>query len=145
MKVESAFTFDADREKVWNMLLSPDALADCIPGCRSFEPDGEDAYKVEMRVGVAAVRGNYSGAVTIADKEHLQSYRMAVQGRGAGGSVRGEGVLTFTDVDGGTQVNIEGDAQVTGVVARVGQRLIGNASRMLINQFFTCLKSKLEP
>ena len=145
MKVEAAFTFDADREKVWNMLLSPDILADCIPGCRSFEPAGEDTYKVDMRVGVAAVRGNYSGSVTIADKERLQSYRMVVSGRGAGGSVRGEGVLTFADIEGGTQVSIEGDAQVTGVVARVGQRLMGNASRMLINQFFTCLKSKIEP
>ena len=98
-----------------------------------------------MRVGVAAVRGNYSGSVSIADKRHLQSYRMIVQGRGSGGSVRGEGMLTFADGDGGaTRVSVSGDAQVTGVVARVGQRLMGNASRMLMNQFFNCLKSKVE-
>ena len=144
MKVEGTFTIDAERENVWDMLMSPETLAGCIPGCEGFEPVDEDTYNVSMRVGVAAVRGNYSGSVTIADRLHLESYKMIVQGRGRGGSVRGEGVLSFADTDGGTQVSVEGDAQVTGVVARVGQRLMGNASRMLMNQFFNCLKSKIE-
>lgn len=144
MKVEGAFTIDAERERVWDMLMSPETLAGCIPGCESFEPVDEDTYNIAMRVGVAAVRGNYTGSVTIADKRRLESYRMVVQGRGRGGSVRGEGVLTLSDIDGGTQVSVVGDAQVTGVVARVGQRLMGNASRMLMNQFFNCLKSKIE-
>ena len=144
MKVEGTFTIDAEREKVWDMLMSPDTLAGCIPGCESFEPVDDDTYNVKMRVGVAAVRGNYTGSVSIADRQHLESYRMIVQGRGRGGSVRGEGLLTFTDIEGGTQVGVVGDAQVTGVVARVGQRLMGNASRMLMNQFFNCLKEKIE-
>ena len=144
MKVEGAFTIDAERERVWDTLMSPETLAGCIPGCESFEPADEDTYNIAMRVGVAAVRGNYTGSVTIADKQRLESYRMVVQGRGRGGSVRGEGVLTLSDIDGGTQVSVVGDAQVTGVVARVGQRLMGNASRMLMNQFFNCLKSKIE-
>lgn len=144
MKVEGTFTIDAEREKVWDTLMSPETLAGCIPGCESFEPVDDDTYNIKMRVGVAAVRGNYSGSVTIADRQRLESYRMVVQGRGRGGSVRGDGVLTLADADGGTQVSVEGDAQVTGVVARVGQRLMGNASRMLMNQFFNCLKSKIE-
>ena len=144
MKVEGTFTIDAERERVWDMLMSPETLAGCIPGCEDFEPVDADTYNVTMRVGVGGVRGNYSGSVTIADREHLESYKMVVQGRGRGGSVRGEGVLSFADIGGGTQVSVEGDAQVTGVVARVGQRLMGNASRLLINQFFNCLKSKIE-
>ena len=144
MKVEGTFTIDAEREKVWDMLMSPETLAGCIPGCEKLEPVDADTYNVAMRVGVATVRGNYTGSVTIADRQHLESYRMVVQGRGRGGSVRGDGVLTLADADGGTQVSVVGDAQVTGVVARVGQRLMGNASRMLMNQFFNCLKSKIE-
>lgn len=144
MKIEGNFTFNAHRDKVWDTLLSPDILADCIPGCQSLEPDGPNAYKVAMRVGVAAVRGAYSGGVTLADLNRPNSYRMIVQGRGSGGSVRGEALIAFSDAPDGTQVAITGDAQVTGVIARVGQRLMGNASRMLINQFFNCLKSKVE-
>lgn len=144
MKVEGTFTIDAEREKVWDMLMSPETLAGCIPGCEGFEPVDANTYNVTMRVGVGGVRGNYSGSVTTADKRHLESYRMVVEGRGRGGSVRGEGLLTFADAGGSTQVSVEGDAQVTGVVARVGQRMMGSASRMLMNQFFNCLKSKIE-
>ncbi len=144
MRISGTYRFAAERKRVWEMLLSADTLATCIPGCQNLEPTGDDAYAVVMRVGVAAVRGTYSGSVTLADKDYLQSYRMIVQGRGGGGGVRGEGVLRFEDDGGGTIVSIEGDAQVTGVVARVGQRLMGNASRLLMNRFFDCLKEKVE-
>ena len=145
MKIQGNFTFNADRAKVWDTLLSPDILAYCIPGCQSLEPDGTNAYKIAMRVGVAAVRGSYTGGVTLADLDRPHSYRMIVQGRGAGGSARGEATITLTDAPGNaTQIAVSGDAQVTGVIARVGQRLMGNASRMLMTQFFTCLQSKVE-
>ena len=69
---------------------------------------------------------------------------MIVEGKGAGGSIRGEGLLNFSDADGGTQVSIVGDARISGIMARVGQRLFGNASKLLMNQFFGCLKSKVD-
>ena len=50
----------------------------------------------------------------------------------------------FSAEDGGTRIELSGNAQVSGVVARVGQRLLGGASRMLMNQFFGCLKSRVE-
>ena len=79
------------------------------------------------------------------DRVELVSYTMVVEGRGAGGGVKGEGFLSFEDAgDGGTLVSVVGDARVTGIVARVGQRLMGNASKMLMNQFFECLQSKVD-
>lgn len=144
MKVEGTFEFDAPRGEVWEMLLSPEVLADCIPGCRKFEEVGKDSYEVVMRVGVAAVSGTYTGKVVVSDRVELESYKMIVEGRGAGGGVKGEGLLSFEDAEhGGTRVNVVGDARVTGIVARVGQRLMGNASKMLMNQFFECLRSKV--
>ena len=57
---------------------------------------------------------------------------------------RDAGDLSFSENNGKTTVDIVGDSQVTGVVARVGQRLIGGATRMMMNQFFDCLRSKIE-
>ncbi len=144
LKVEGTFSFSADRQKVWDSLLSPDVLAACIPGCQSFEPTGDDSYDVVMRVGIAAVSGRYTGKVRLVDKKELESYKMIVEGKGAGGSIKGEGLLNFSEADGGTQVNLVGDAQISGIMARVGQRLFGNASKLLMNQFFDCLKSKVD-
>ena len=144
MKVEGSYTFNADRETVWNALLSPEVLSSCIPGSEEFVSTGPDTYNVAMRIKISAMTGNYTGKVTIQDRVDLQSYTMLVEGKGRGGTVRGEGAFTFSDVNGQTQVNIVGDARVSGVIARVGQRLMGSASKMLMNQFFDCLKSKVE-
>ena len=144
MRVQGSYTFDSDVRTVWDSLLSPDTLADCIPGCDEIRPTGENSYEIEMTVRVAAVRGAYRGEVRIEDIQQLESYRMVVSGSGRGGSVQGTGLLKFSESDGKTVVEVTGDTQVTGVVARVGQRLIGGASRMMMNQFFDCLRSKIE-
>ena len=144
MKVQGSYAFEADIQTVWDSLLSPDTLAGCIPGCDSIAPAGEDAYEIALTVRVAAVSGAYKGRVSIENKRHLESYRMVVTGSGRGGSVRGAGDLRFSESDGKAVVEVEGDTQVTGVVARVGQRLLGGASRMMMNQFFDCLKTKVE-
>ena len=144
MKVEGSYTFKADRTKVWNSLLSPEVLSSCIPGCERFEATGDETYDVVMRVGVAAVSGRYTGKIKITDKHELETFTMRVEGKGAAGTIGGEGVLTFTDIEGETRLDLTGDARVTGMIARVGQRFMGSASKMLMNQFFDCIRSKVE-
>ena len=144
MKVEGSYTFKADRRKVWDSLLSPEVLSSCIPGCERFDHLGDETYDVEMKVGVAAVSGTYTGKVSITDKREMESYSMRVEGKGAAGTIGGEGVLTFSDIEGGTRIDLVGDARVTGIIARVGQRLMGGASKMIMNQFFECLRLKVE-
>ena len=144
MKVTGTYTFDADIQTVWDSMLSPEVLSGCIPGCDRLTPSGDDSYEVDLTVRIASIRGSYKGAVKIEDKVHLESYRMVVTGSGRGGSVQGSGDLRFSQDDGRTTIEVTGDSQVTGVVARVGQRLLGGVSRMMMNQFFDCLRSKIE-
>ena len=144
MKVEGSYSFKADREKVWAALLDPDTLAGCIPGCQSFESAGEDTYRVVLRVGVASIKGIYTGRVTVTEKSHLDSYKMLVEGSGSGGTIKGTGALSLSEKGGETEVKLVGDAQVSGVVARVGQRLMGSVAKMLMNQFFDCVKANVE-
>jgi carbon monoxide dehydrogenase subunit G len=144
VKVEGSYTFNSNCETVWNALLSPKVLSSCIPGSEKFEITGPETYDVVMRIKIAAFTGNYTGKVTIRDKVDYKSYTMLVEGKGRGGTVRGEGAFNFSEVDGQTQVDIVGDARVSGVIARVGQRLMGSASKMLMNQFFDCLRAKID-
>ena len=39
-----------------------------------------------------------------------------------------------------TLVKVDGEAQVGGTIARVGQRLLGGVNRMMMDKFFTCLQ-----
>ena len=144
MRVKGSYRFKADRERVWESLQDPDVLAGCIPGCEGFRPAGEDTYEVELKIGVGPIVGAYTGRISMSEKLPLDSYKLVVEGDGSMGTALGEAVFRLSECDGETTVEVEADAQVTGVVARVGQRFMSSASKMLMNQFFDCMKSRIE-
>ena len=114
MKVEGTYTFKASRDRVWHGLLTPDALAECIPGCQALQEVGKDKYEMTLRVGLGAISGTYGGSVTVTDKEAHSSFKMLVQGKGSGTTIRGEGLICLSDEEAGTVVKVKGDGQVTG-------------------------------
>jgi hypothetical protein len=144
VKVEGTYSFDATPDRVWAILLAPTALAACIPGCREFKGLGDDRYEVVMRAGMGAIGGTYRGKVALTDIDEGRSFRMIVEGKGSGGSIRGDSLLSLQERDGATQISVDGDARVTGIIARVGQRLIGSASKLMMDQFFQCMRLKLD-
>jgi len=138
MKIEGSYDVSAPREKVWEAFLDPERLRQAIPGCEKLEKIGEDEYKATLKVGVAAVKGTFEGKVRLFDKTPPQSYRMAVEGSGGPGFLRGEAVMTLSDgADGGTTIAYTADVQVGGLIAGVGQRMLGGVSKMMADQFFT--------
>ncbi len=131
------YSIPAPREAVWQRLMDPEVLARSIPGCEKLVPNSDGSYHAEMKIAISAVKGVYRGRVEILDTVAPDRYRMKVEGRGANGFVKGEGTLTLSD-DGaaGTRISYIGDAQVGGVIANVGQRLIQAATRQMVNHFF---------
>ena len=96
MKIKGSYKLPADPEKVWSVLLDPDALAKSIPGAKSFTPDGDDAYTVDLSVGVATIRGDYSGRVVVTDQQPISSFRLIVEGKGAKGALNGSALFTLS-------------------------------------------------
>ena len=143
MNVTGSYTFNAPAQQVWDLLLDTEAVAACVPGCESLEPIGEHKYRAALTMGIAAVTGRYEGTVEMADLVPPSSYRLIVQGRGKPGMVNGGTTITLTETDGTTTVAIDGTVQVAGTIARVGQRLLGSVSKMMMDRFFNCLKARL--
>jgi len=143
MTLDGSHHFKAPRDRVWALFTDPAVLARATPGCERLDPIGPDEFSATLSVGVAAVKGTYQGKLAIVDKTPPDGYTLRVEGSGRPGFVKGEGRLTLTEEDGGTRVTIRGEAQVGGVIAAVGQRLIGAASRMLMEQFFSALEAEI--
>lgn len=122
-------------------MLDPEQLARCIPGCESLENVGPDEYKMKMKMALASLSGAFEGKVRIADRNPPSSFRLVVEGTGKIGFMKGEGALTLTAADAGTNIAYDGDVQVGGTIAAVGQRLIDGTAKMMIKRFFEKLAS----
>ncbi|MFQ5827601.1 MAG: CoxG family protein [Candidatus Methylomirabilia bacterium] len=143
MKIEGSYTLPAPRERVWQALLDPEQLVKVIPGCERLEAVGGDEYKATLKVGVAAVKGTFDGKVRLSDKEPPSRYKMAVEGSGAQGFMRGEASMELSEVGGGTRVACHADLQVGGLIAGVGQRMLGGVAKMTLDQFFSRVAQEL--
>ncbi|MGH7268154.1 MAG: SRPBCC family protein [Candidatus Rokuibacteriota bacterium] len=143
MTLDGTHQFNAPRDRVWAVFVDPAVLARATPGCQRLDPVGPDEFEATLSVGVAAVKGVYQGRLAITDKKPPEGYVLHVEGSGRPGFVKGEGRLTLTEQDGGTLATIRAEAQVGGVIAAVGQRLLGAAARMLMEQFFSAIETEL--
>jgi uncharacterized protein len=144
MKLEGAYEVPAPRTKVWDAFQDPDQLRQAIPGCEKLEALGPDEYKATMKVGVGGVKGTFEGKVRLADKNPPDSYRMAVEGSGGPGFIRGDTVITLSDSGAGTRVSYTADVQVGGLIASVGQRMLGGVAKMMADKFFNRMGELLQ-
>jgi carbon monoxide dehydrogenase subunit G len=135
MKLEGEYTFDGPREQVWELVRDPDVLVTALPGAKSLEQVGENEYEGEMNLRVGPVAGVFAGRLVVSNEQPPQSCTLIVEGKGKQGFVDGTGHVNLEELeDNKTLMKYEGDVQVGGKLASVGQRLVDTASKSIIRQ-----------
>jgi carbon monoxide dehydrogenase subunit G len=115
-----------------------------LPGCERLDPDGPDRFKAAVKFGIAAISGKYAGTIEFAEKNPPNSMRMKLSGKGIPGFVDGVGHIELTEKGGQTELRYTGEAQVGGMIASVGQRMIEGAARKIVDQFFAAASEELK-
>src|SRR5438105_7053113 len=152
MKISGSYTLPVAPERAFQILQDPAILAQAMPGCESLEKIGPDEYRMKMKVLLAALSGQFEGKVRITDQSPPTSFRLVVEGSGRIGFLKGDGLLRLSPATAeatasaaaaalAALVSYEGDAQVGGTMAAVGQRLIDGTAKMMIKKFFDKLAS----
>ncbi|HML17795.1 MAG TPA: carbon monoxide dehydrogenase subunit G [Bryobacteraceae bacterium] len=136
MKISGAYTLPFSPEQAYRLMQDPEALARAIPGCETLEKTGDDEYRMKMKMVLASLSGAFEGKVRIFDPMPPSSFRMAVDGAGKIGFLKGEGSLLMKPAAEETEVVYDGEVQVGGTIAAVGQRLIDSTAKMMIKRFF---------
>ena len=144
MEVSGEHKFPAPRQAVWQALLDPQALQASMPGCERFVEVGPNSYDLTIKVGIAAIKGTYTGNVKVADPVDGESYRLVVTGSGKPGSVQGDAKLVLSDDGPGTLVRYTGEVKAQGAIARLGSRLLGGAAKLMIGQFMKAMEKQVE-
>ena len=133
----------APQQQAWDALLDPKVLAKCLPGCERLEETGPDTYAAVVSLGLAAVRGTYTGQVKIGEKDAPNHYTLALEGSGSSGTFKGTSTIALAPIPDGTAVHWTADVQIGGPIAGVGQRLFGGVSKLVAGDFFKRLDQHL--
>lgn len=145
MKLEGEHVFKGPREAVWEMFYDPEVLASALPGTQKLEMVAENEYEGAMNVRIGPVSGSFTGKLVISDVVEPESCTLTVDGRGTPGFAKGVGRVEFIDQgDGTTLMKYEGDMNIGGALASVGQRMIDSVAKTMIRQAFEVLDKALE-
>ena len=108
-------------------------------GCGGLRPIGPDRYEVELSVTIAAIAGSFKGTVALEEKSPPNAYTLVVDGSGRQGFIKGRARVTLVPDGERTRMDIAARAEVGGMIARVGQRLLDGVARTLMDRFYACL------
>jgi len=143
MKLSLSSRVAADRARLFAALIDPDVLRRAIPGCETLTATGPDAYEATLKIGVAGLKGTYTGKAAITDQRPFEALTISFEGKGGPGFVRGSAAIALTADGDGTRVACEADVHVGGLIAAIGSRLVDAAARKLADDFFRQLAGLL--
>ena len=146
MKITGSSVLHAPPERVWQAITDPAVLAGVIPGCDGLVPLAPDRFRLTVTLGVASIKGSYTGEVAFADMSEPRSLTMRANGSGAPGTIDTTVSVVLTDLaDHTTRVEYDADAVVGGMVGGVGQRVLGAVAKKTASAFFTAIDDTLAP
>ena len=145
MDVSGEYRLSVSRQAVWNALLDPEILQQCIPGCESFEKLADNHYQATVKTAIGPVKATFSSELRIVNAIPPESYRLEGQGKaGAVGFGRGAADVTLKEEGGETVLSYSADFQVGGRLAQIGSRLVVGATRKIADQFFSRLTGVID-
>jgi uncharacterized protein len=146
MTMQGEVTLPANRERVWAALNDPDVLKACIPGCQELEKVSETEFRATAKVSVGPVKATFKGGVHLTDLDPPNGYTIAGEGQGGvAGFAKGAAKVRLDDVEGGTKLTYDVDAQVGGKIAQLGGRLINGVAKKYADEFFANFAKTLTP
>jgi uncharacterized protein len=145
MKIEGEHVFKGPQQEIWNMFMDPNVLASALPGTQALNKVSENEFEGTINLKIGPVSGSFAGKLSMSDIKEPEACTLTVDGKGAPGFAKGVGHVHYTDLgDGTTLLKYDGDIQIGGTLASVGQRMIDSVSKSMIRQGFETLDKALE-
>ena len=108
-----------------------------------MEAIGEDLYDATLKIGIGAMKGTFSSHIRMQVIAPNSNYKLTVEGKGTIGFLKGGGEIHLEDSDENTRVRYEGDVQIGGLIASVGQRMIQGFAKQTAHQFFSAMAKEI--
>lgn len=146
MELTHSFTVPTGMDAAWAAFQDVASVAECFPGAVVTSVDG-DSFQGTCKVKLGPIALQYSGSGTFVQRDE-STHRLVMEAKGR--DKRGNGTAgatvsaTFAAAGGSeTRVEVSTDLQITGKPAQFGRGVIQDVSDKLLQQFVTCLQSRI--
>ncbi len=143
VKLKKEYFLNLPLQDVWDAIIEPDVLAEILPNCKSLEPLGDDKFIANIEIKIGPIKGKFKTKLFLFDIHEPDGYKFKVDGYGVKGAMSGEGEIQLSDHTDGTAFTFLATGHVSGIIARVGQRLIEATGKKLMDQGFENLKQRI--
>lgn len=146
MHLKGKHTLNTSADNLWSILMNADQLAKITPGVSKLEEIETDKYKAISNVKIGPVKGSFSGDLEVADKAENESFLLKVKQNSKIGNVAADVSIKLTAIDEQTtEMEFDGKAKLSGLLARTGQRVLSGVANTLTKQFFEALEQEIKP
>lgn len=144
MQLTGTHTFNASADTIWNKLMDAAVLTRITPGISKLEETGPGRYKAIAEVKMGPVSGSFSGEMEVAEKTEPEVFTLRVKQNSRIGNVAADVKIRLRAVsDSETELTFEGDARLSGLLARTGNRVLSGVANTLSRQFFKALEEEI--
>ena len=135
----------APPQKVWEYLLDPEILKECVPGCENFTGNITDGFEAIIVQKIGPVKAKFKGLIFLSDLDAPNSVRISGNGDGGiAGFAKGGADVTLAPDGNGTKLSYDVQAQIGGKLAQLGSRIIDSFVSQMADQFFEIFQAKVE-
>jgi uncharacterized protein len=145
MQLTGNHILNASPKKIWEMLMDTDTLAKIVPGITRLEKTGDNTFKSILEIKLGPVSGSFTGNLQLEDLKEPESFTLKVQQNSKMGNADAAIKINMAGLnENQTEVSFDGDAKISGLLARMGQRVLGGVANTLTKQFFSNLEKEIE-
>ena len=148
LQIEERIVINAPVERVWQFLLDPEQVVQCLPGATYDGAESEHVFLGHMKVKVGPVTTLFAGKATMSE---IDAGARSIKILGEGKDKNGAGTAKLTmhgsvvAVDGGSELRVVADVDIAGKLVTFGRGLIKAVSAQLFKQFSARAQALLEP
>lgn len=144
MQLTGKYVLNASPSAIWNALMDTDTLARIVPGITRLERINDNSFKSILEIKLGPVSGSFTGNLQMEDIEEQKGFTLKVQQNSNIGNANAAIKIALTTVaESQTEVAFDGDVKLSGLLATMGQRVIGGMSNTLTKQFFANLEKEM--
>jgi len=145
MQFSGEVTIAADRLRVWEFLIDPQAVSQCAPGLERLTVlDPGKRFEVVAAVGFGTVKVKFVTEVEFTELAPPERASMRAHGTAPGSAVDVLAEMALSEAPGGTALDWKADVTISGTLTSLASRLMGSVTKKVTGAFFECVRKKIE-